>query len=160
MKWKISVSKSDLCVGFTRYYLLWCLHFQVAWLTEPLKAARRCLKPISRLGQAHQRLSPSRHSEESKDWPQLGPWWWHMWGTVTRVPIILASHWSLSRNTRFWLADISGDLIARHLTPVARDEKSQVSCSHWPLLLVWTLQKITWILLDLHFRADTLTRGW
>ena len=58
-----------------------------------------------------------------------------MWGIVTRVPNILASHWSLSRNTRFWLADISGDLIARHLTPVARDEKSQVRCSQFTLTL-------------------------
>ena len=101
------------------------------WTFEGSSPVSKAYLP-SLSGPGARRFSPaalhvsSPRSEESKDWPQLGAWW-HMWATVTRVPNIPASHWSVCHNTRFLLAFIPGDLIARHLSLVARDEKSQVS---------------------------------
>ena len=139
--------------GFAVTDILWSSHLQVELLTEPLKAARRCLKPISQVsvgqahGASHQRLSTSRHSrsEESKDWPQLGPWW-HMWGTVTHgCPIswpligqwlsILASDWLTSRE--IWSPDIS------HRLHVMR----KVKCPHW--LTLASCLVTGWVILDL-----------
>ena len=132
------------------------------WTFEGSSPVSKAYLP-SLSGPGARRFSPaalhisSPRSEESKDWPQLGVWW-HMWATVTRVPNIPASHWSVSHNSGFLLAQIreiwSPDISHRlHVT-------RKVKCPHWPLLLVWSQWGLHWILLALYFRTDTLTRGW